>query len=230
MVIVKVDGSIDFTFPPSGRDSQPSRYVLLDKSNSYKLLSNAWQFECECMICPTHQCTPKRRKVSCAEKETCKAHPKTGLRAVDIAWFADRRLYLIEVKDFNRPNAAVQTNFGNPQVLCHYLQSVARKFRDSLFAIWCGGCMASAASGTETEDLSHIRRMADSISFVFHIEVPLVPYKSGFFSNQKVISLSTIRVKLGQYLGAELVDWLKVVDIDEMKKSSGILPWRTKRV
>ena len=121
-------------------------------------------------------------------------------------------------------------NFGNQQVLSHYLQSVSRKFRDSLFAIWCGGCMAAGASGRESLDLSYIRRLADSISFVFHIEVPQVPYKSGFFPKQKVISLSIIRSKLGQYLGAELVDWLKVVDIDEMKNSSGLLPWQAKRV
>lgn len=227
---MRIDDSIDFAFPPSGRDLQPSRCVLLDKCNSYKVLSNAWQFECECKNCPTHRCAPKRRDASCAEKVTCRAHPRTGLQAVDVVWFADRRLYLIEVKDFNRPGAMALANFGNPQVLSHYLQSVSRKFRDSLFAIWCGGYMAAGAIGKESLNLSCIRRLADSISFVFHIEVPLVSYKSGFFPKQKVISLSTIRSKLGQYLGGELVDWLKVVDIDEMKLSSGILPWQTKRV
>ena len=181
--------SLDFLFPTH---FMVAKYD--DDFTSFKQLSSSMQFECECSLCPSHSC----KKKSCPSFQYCnRQRQNEGLKGVDIIALDDKQkmLFLIEAKDYRKEH--------NPPV-DHIVAEVVKKFRDTLFGIWCG-------SLCETEKdkngfLRLTRTKPFSLSFVFHFESPLVPYRTGLHrksltGDSKVVSLTTLKQRLMQKLG-----------------------------
>jgi len=220
-----VDKSLVFNFPRSF-------FVLKwDDSFTHMSLSNHWQFPCECAACPSHQCTPKRRNAGCSVSGVCRAHVKDGLKSVDLVaegGVSGNELYLIEVKDFTSLPNEVAKNFN--LCLAHYSMTVAKKFRDTLFSLWCGSLLKpSSESVSEQTFARRCRTKSGNMALVFHFESPLVGYKTGLFKGKKAVSLDLVRQRLFSYTGPEIGQWLQVVDCESMARNAETFPWTVRR-
>lgn len=220
---MRIDQSLDFAFRAG------DRLVEWDKGVVHSQLGCAWQFGCSCAKCPRNSCKPKKRDSSCVHAATCRAHPKDGLQAVDVACLSGGILYLIEVKDFGNPAARKPQNLSDAQTLRHYINSVAKKFRDTVFAIWCGSAVVFNKKGAATADAIRMRRNSRRLKFVFHVELPKVAYASGLYSKGSAVTLVNLKQALDLVMGCELSRILAVVDMKWMSTHPTVFPWTVSR-
>ena len=198
--------SLKFTF------EQPENAIKFDEQKGFQQLSTAFQMECECLQCGSHKCSKK----GCSDYDKCTRKKKNeGLKGVDILFKTPEFLYLIEAKDYRK--------CVNPPT-DHIILEVAKKFRDTLFGVWCIGFISADESCKDF--LKKIRMEDISIKFVFHFESPVVPYSSGLYgSKRKIVPLLDIQEKLAQKLGP-MKDYLHVVDMDAMAIPSTAYSWK----
>ena len=221
---VTVDKSLTFDFP------KEFEVLKWDDGEVHKRLSRAWQFACLCGEWPSHTCTKKtRKKSSCPRHLTCKVSRFDGFKAVDLVCRKGGDLYLVEVKDFNPSPKAVAPDFNQDHVLSHYVMSVAKKFRDTVFALFCGSFMSDPAVRAEAGSARRMRTNVTALRFVFHFESPKAPYKTSLFPSGKVISCATMKEALAGYLGSDLTAWLSVVDCATLQSAPRQLPWTVQR-
>lgn len=219
---ITIDDTLKFEFP------EGVSCIKWDETRTHRTLSNAWQFACACENCPSHRCSPKKRDASCSKRSECRVHPRDGLKAVDIVSILNSELYLIEVKDFNRPHAFKKQNLHDDSTLAHYIVSIAKKFRDTLFSIWVGSSFMQDVE--EKRFAEQCRRNSQQVHLVFHCERPDVPYQSGFFQKGKSISAETIREAIAKYIGEALSANFRVVDRAVMADDPQLLPWKVARI
>ena len=211
---VDVD-TLKFCFPPQ------YELVKYDECDSFNKLSSAFQMPCECIRCPSRTC-PREK---CKKINTCHRHKTNeGLKGVDILATDGTILYLIESKDYRRIDKPPTD---------HIVMEVAKKFRDSLFGVWCGSFCESDASKLIFFD--NIRRKKLVLKFYFHFESPSTPYPSGFFrasgSNggvkSKTVPLTTVLYRLKQKMGP-LGDYVFAGDMDKIRQDPASCEWRVK--
>lgn len=221
---VVVDKSLTFDFP-SGFE-----VVKWDDGEAHERMSQAWQFACACSECPSHTCTKKSRKTSsCPRHSSCKVGRREGLKAVDLVCLEGDRLYLVEVKDFNASSKADPPDFTQDHILSHYVVAVAKKFRDSIFSLFCCSFQRPPDACAETAFSGRLRAAAKELVFVFHFESPKVAYKTSLYPSGNAVSLVQMKAALAAYLGADLVRWLQVVDCSLLKSDPTRLPWTVRR-
>ena len=198
--------SLKFTF------ELPENAKKFDAQKTFQQLSTAFQLECECVQCGSHSC-PKKE---CKDYSICKRQKKNeGLKGVDVLYKTSDCLYLIEAKDYRKESTPP---------IDHIILEVAKKFRDTLFGVWCIGFISADESCKDF--LKKIRMEDISIRFVFHFESPVVPYSSGLYgSKRKIVPLLDIQEKLAQKLGP-MKDYLHVVDMDAMAIPSTAYSWK----
>lgn len=211
---VDVD-TLKFCFPPQ------YKCVKYDECDSFNKLSSAFQMPCECIQCPSQNC----QKGRCKDFNNCHRRKKNeGLKGVDILAADGTVLYLIESKDY-------RSNVKPP--VDHIVMEVAKKFRDSLFGVWCGSfCESDNAKQTFFDD---IRRKKLAVKFYFHFESPPTPYPSGFFRatgshggvKTKTVSLITMLARLKQKMGP-MGDCVFVGDMDKMRQDPASFEWKVK--
>ena len=197
----QVVDSLVFSFP---KDFQVVKY---DELESYKRLGSSMQFKCECEKCPSRTCSSSGK--GCDSQDKChRRRQNEGLKGVDLVATDTSALYLIEAKDY-RKNEKPPTS--------HIVDEVAKKFRDTLFGIWCGShCEGDKA----TRQFLHLARTRPhQLAFIFHFESPLTLYPSGFYRKNlseqrgKVVGLTTVCELLRKKLGP-MGDYVNVVDMD----------------
>lgn len=215
---ISVDDTLTFAFPDG------FQAVKWDESKTHRALLNTWQFACACEQCPSRRCSPKHRDASCEKGANCRVRSRDGLKAVDLVCLREDELYLLEVKDFNRSHQSKVQDLNDDSGLSHYVVSIAKKFRDTLFSLWIGGSVAWDSD--EMRFAEQCRRSSRQIYFVFHCERPDVPYQSGFFHRGKAVSSETVREAISKYVGGALSANLKVVDCAEMSAHPQIVPWK----
>ncbi len=228
---MRIDGTLDFCFPAEKNPDADHRVVAFDKLHFYHRLANTWAFECECEKCPSHGCV--KNPADCQEAPGCRVVSKNGLKAVDAVYWSDPNLYLIEVKDFSVVSSvrSVKTSdFSRLRVVRHYRDSVAKKFRDTIFAIWCGGLMNDKRDAGMQRVLQELRRRSKTVLFVFHFESPKVPYKSGFYRKQQAFRCVDMKESLQKVLGENLAPYLSVIDLNWMSQHKDAFPWSVSRV
>ena len=198
-VAMDVD-SLIFTF------EQPEDAIKFDELKEFQKLSTAFQIECECIQCGSHTCAKK----GCRDYDKCARKKKNeGLKGVDILFKTSECLYLIEAKDYRK--------CVNPPT-DHIILEVAKKFRDTLFGVWCVGFISADESCKNF--LKKIRMEDIGIEFIFHFESPTTPYRSGLHGpKNKIVPLLDIQEKLAQKL-VPMKDCLRVVDMDAMAVST----------
>ncbi len=176
-----------------------------DDLASFKQLSASMQFACECVKCPSRHCT----KGDCDDFQACnKRRTNEGLKGVDLL-VSDTHgtLFLIEAKDYRET--------VNPP-MDHIVDEVAKKFRDTLFGIWCGSLCET--DGVHKNFLHLARTRPYSLAFVFHFESSAAPYRTGLFRHSsngmtKVVSLTSMKQRLKQKLGP-MRDYVMVCDTE----------------
>jgi len=101
----------------------------------------------------------------------------------------------------------------------HIADEVAKKFRDTLFAIWCGGICDKNSKNRSI--LNRIRTQTYKIQFIFHFESPIKkPYKSGLL--KKIIPITNMQDLLRTKLSV-MQNYVKVYDMDSKKLIN--YPW-----
>lgn len=203
--------SLEFSFPKS---FQVIKYD--DEIESFKQLSSTMQFRCECEKCPSHKC----QKDICDKYSDCtRKREYEGLKGIDLIAIDNNSeiLYLIESKDYRKTTS--------PSV-DHIVNEVAKKYRDTLFGIWCGSI---CERDVKNRNILHLARTKPyGIKFIFHFESPNVPYSSGLFrsvqsdSNKKLVPLKNMERRLREKLQM-MKDYVEVCDIDS--KSVHKYPW-----
>ena len=171
--------------------------------------------ECECINCASHKCP----KELCNSFQCCtRKRAKEGMKGVDILLQKGDDLYLIEMKDY-RKNPSPPTD--------HIASEVAKKFRDSLFVLWCAGIAAEKEDEKRLAD--SVRRRPLNLHFVFHYESPMPAYATGLFSPKSgVLSLSTVSQKLKEKMSF-MKEHLRIMNNDALKNNPD-LPWKVKDI
>lgn len=200
--------SLKFSFPPG------YEVIKYDECSSYKKFSSAFQLKCECEQCPSHDCQGE----ACVDFSKCELRQKTvGLKGVDLVAKTSNSLYLIESKDYRKND--------NPPV-DHIIMEVVKKFRDTLFGIWCGSFCEIDHKKMSFFDKS--RRTKLDLKFYFHFESPLLPYKSGLFrSSTKAVPTGTVLERLKQKMGP-MKDFVFVTDMDKINSTPAPCEWQVK--
>lgn len=183
-----------------------------DELSFFKKASSAFQTKCECLKCASSSCPEEACDdyLKCNKKKTFE-----GLKGVDVLLQNNNTLFLIEMKDYRKCSILP---------IDHIVSEVAKKFRDTLYVLWCG---------SQKDEEDDEKRLADSarrkklgLSFVFHFESPEPAYASGLFSSRRgVIALSSVRDKLAKKLGY-MSTHLYVIDMAAMRHSPDLLPWK----
>ena len=211
---VDVD-TLKFCFPPQ------YKCVKYDKCDSFNKLSSAFQMPCECIQCPSQNC----KKGKCKDFKNClRGKTNEGLKGVDLLATDGTVLYLIESKDY-RSTAKPPTD--------HIVMEVAKKFRDSLFGVWCGSFCESDVS--KLTFFENIRRKKLVLKFYFHFESPSTPYPSGLFRatgsrggvKTKTVPLIVMLDKLKQKMGP-MGDYVFVGDMDKIRQDPASCEWKVK--
>lgn len=197
----------------------PDEYSVIkydDQSKSLKMFQDKFQMPCECVQCPSHSCSKKCKDYSsCNHQKT-----KTGMKAVDIIAYKENTLNIIESKDY-RKYPEYHTEKPIPPVE-HIAMEVAKKFRDTLFCVWCGSVCDSEASSIRTF-LENCRTKA-SITFFFHFESPTIPYRSGLYRADKAVPLQIMSDAIKKIMGP-MADKVFISDIDFINSGKSSCDW-----
>lgn len=221
---VTIDKSLVFDF---GGNAIVAKW---DESKTHKIFSDAFHIPCLCSQCPTHSCDKKHRNQDCQDQKSCQVRKRDGLKAVDLIVLQGDDLFLIEVKDFANPNPLAKSpDMSMDIVRHHFVASVARKFRDTFFEVFCGEFFLPSTESTEIGNICAFKRSGASINLVFHCERPTVPYQSGLFPNSKVMSISDLHQAVSVFLGSRLARRFRVVDIAEHSAHPNCFPWNVSR-
>jgi len=217
--------SLDFSFP--------ANFDVIkfdDRIESYKNLSSSMQFPCECEKCPSRDCEKCKQTDWYVYKKCTKYKENEGLKGVDIiAIDLSNNLYLIESKDYSKFNIKEEKEKKEEEKkeeekykilsINHIADEVAKKFRDTLFAIWCGGICDKNSKNRSI--LNRIRTQTYKIQFIFHFESPIKkPYKSGLL--KKIIPITNMQDLLRTKLSV-MQNYVKVYDMDSKKLIN--YPW-----
>lgn len=205
---MKVD-SLDFSY-----DAKSWTACKFDELSFFKKAGIFFQYECECIQCGSHNC----QKKTCVHFNICTRKQKQeGLKGVDVLLKNDRDLYLIEMKDYRKT--------VKPPI-DHIVSEVAKKFRDSLFVLWCASIAADDPQERRLAD--EVRRKQLSLTFVFHFESPVPPYASGLFSPQRgVQSLSGVYEKLKRKMQF-MLGHVFITDMAHLQSEPNSFPWKVK--
>ena len=210
---INVD-SLDFSFPANFDVIKFDDNIL-----SFKNLSSSMQFPCECFQCPSHNCNHE----DCPDFINCDRRKiYEGLKGVDLIAEdkVNNNLYLIESKDYRKFYESDDAKSGKKLPISHIVDEVIKKFRDTLFGIWCGS-ICDRDPKTQTF-LLLARTKQYNIQFIFHFESPPSPYSSGLYKNGKAIPITNMQTLLRNKLSV-MQNFVNVYDMD--CRSTTNYPW-----
>jgi len=199
----------------------PAGYTVIkydDNCTSLKEFQSNFQMPCECVQCPSRSCSKK-----CKDYSNCN-HRKnnTGMKAVDVIAYKGNTLNVIESKDY-REYSKYHPDDPIPPVE-HIAMEVAKKFRDTLFVVWCGSICDSEAN---VRALFEKCREKDSLKFFFHFESPATPYPSGVYSANKAVSLKNMSDAIKKIMGP-MADNVFISDMDFINSGKCSCDWTVK--